>query len=55
MFRAAFPTSTAEDEAAEMAWISKGSKGQYGDTHKAGVEHDESRKLSGTWSVVPCL
>ncbi|ORY74311.1 hypothetical protein BCR35DRAFT_306776 [Leucosporidium creatinivorum] len=49
LFRAAFPTSSAEDEAAEMAWLAKGAKGKYGDTKAAGVESDPDRKLTGTW------
>ncbi|KAK4699462.1 hypothetical protein P7C70_g6800, partial [Phenoliferia sp. Uapishka_3] len=49
LFRAAFPTSSEAEEAAEMKWIAKGSRKMYGDTEAAGVEHDESRKLSGTW------
>ncbi|KAL8286441.1 hypothetical protein RQP46_004458 [Phenoliferia psychrophenolica] len=49
LFRAAFPHATEESEAAEMAWISKGSRNRYGDTKAAGLEHDESKKLSGTW------
>lgn len=49
MFRAAFPTASAAEEATEMAWIAKGSKGKYGNTKAAGVEHDEARKLTGTW------
>ncbi|KAK4053452.1 hypothetical protein OIV83_001619 [Microbotryomycetes sp. JL201] len=49
LFRAAFPTASSEDEATEMAWIRKGSKGKYGDTRKAGAEHDETQKLSGVW------
>lgn len=32
-----------------MRWIAVGSRGQYGDTVKAGMEHNESKKLSGTW------
>ncbi|GAA5866128.1 hypothetical protein JCM1840_005082 [Sporobolomyces johnsonii] len=49
LFRAAFPGASAEDEAAEMRWIAVGSRGMYGDTAAAGVEHDETKKLSGTW------
>ncbi|KAM0788485.1 hypothetical protein ACM66B_001618 [Microbotryomycetes sp. NB124-2] len=49
LFRAAFPTASLNDEATEMAWIREGSKGKYGDTYKAGAEHDETQKLSGVW------
>lgn len=49
MFRAAFPTATEQDEASEMRWITTGSRGKYGDTAKAGNEHNETQKLSGTW------
>lgn len=49
LFRAAFPTATAEEEATEMRWIAVGARGIYGDTVAAGLEHLESRKLSGTW------
>lgn len=49
LFRAAFPFATEEEEKLEMRWIAVGSRGQYGDTVKAGMEHDESKKLSGTW------
>lgn len=52
LFRAAFPTASEDDEAAEMAWISRGSRNRYGDTKLAGLEADESKKLSGTWFVV---
>ena len=52
LFRAAFPTATEEEEAAEMVWISKGSRNRYGDTRAAGLEHDETKKLSGTWCGV---
>lgn len=34
-----------------MRWIVVGSRGQYGDTAAAGMEHVESKKLSGTWCV----
>ncbi|GAA6010226.1 hypothetical protein JCM11491_005400 [Sporobolomyces phaffii] len=53
MFRAAFPTSTEQDEAVEMRWIAIGSRGKYGDTAKAGNEANETKKLSGTW--IPAL
>ncbi|GAA5976307.1 hypothetical protein JCM10908_005451 [Rhodotorula pacifica] len=49
LFRAAFPTATEDEEAVEMRWIVVGSRGQYGDTAAAGMEHVESKKLSGTW------
>ena len=52
MFRAAFPHATEQDEQVEMRWITTGSRGKYGDTAKAGHEDDESKKLSGTWSVI---
>ncbi|KAM0754551.1 hypothetical protein T439DRAFT_321586 [Meredithblackwellia eburnea MCA 4105] len=52
LFRAAFPTATDTDEEVEMKWISKGCRGKYGDTHAAGLEHDETKKLSGTWIPV---
>ena len=51
LFRAAFPTATEDEEAVEMRWIVVGSRGQYGDTAAAGMEHVESKKLSGTWCV----
>lgn len=51
LFRAAFPTATEDEEAVEMRWIVVGSRGQYGDTAAAGMEHIESKKLSGTWCV----
>ncbi|GAA6058601.1 hypothetical protein JCM10212_004012 [Sporobolomyces blumeae] len=49
MFRAAYPTASEQDEAAEMRWITTGSRGKYGDTAAAGNEADETKKLSGTW------
>ncbi|GAA5821454.1 hypothetical protein JCM11251_004632 [Rhodosporidiobolus azoricus] len=49
LFRAAFPFATTDEELAEMRWIAVGSRGQYGDTATAGLEHDETKKLSGTW------
>ncbi|KAI5481561.1 transcription regulator HTH, APSES-type [Pseudohyphozyma bogoriensis] len=49
LFRAAFPTATEGEESVEMNWIAKGSRARYGDTKKAGAEHDETRKLSGVW------
>lgn len=49
LFRAAYPLASDSEEATEMAWISKSSRSRYGDTKKAGAEHDDSRKLSGTW------
>ena len=51
LFRAAFPTATDEEETKEMHWVATDSKGRYGDTVVAGNEHDETKKLSGTWSV----
>lgn len=54
-FRAAFPTATEAQELAEMDWIARDSGNRYGDTRKAGAEHDETRRLSGTWSVFPPL
>lgn len=35
-----------------MRWVAVGSRGKYGDTAIAGMEHDESKKLSGTWCVL---
>jgi hypothetical protein len=35
-----------------MQWIAIGSRGQYGDTAEAGMEHEEAKKLSGTWCVL---
>ncbi|GJN87180.1 hypothetical protein Rhopal_000125-T1 [Rhodotorula paludigena] len=49
LFRAAFPTASADEETLEMRWVAVGSRGTYGDTAKAGNEEDESKKLSGTW------
>ncbi|GAA5826657.1 hypothetical protein JCM3770_007099 [Rhodotorula araucariae] len=49
LFRAAFPLASEVEEATEMRWVSTGSRGMYGDTKLAGSEHDESKKLSGTW------
>ncbi|GAA5983081.1 hypothetical protein JCM11641_004905 [Rhodosporidiobolus odoratus] len=49
LFRAAFPLASADEEALEMRWVAVGSRGQYGDTTAAGMEYDESKKLSGTW------
>ncbi|GAA6000313.1 hypothetical protein JCM10207_007954 [Rhodosporidiobolus poonsookiae] len=49
LFRAAFPMASADEELLEMRWISTGSRGQYGDTAVAGQEHDDTKKLSGTW------
>ena len=51
LFRAAFPVATEEEEIIEMNWIALDSRGRYGNTKIAGAEHDETRKLSGTWSV----
>ena len=34
-----------------MHWIARDSRGRYGNTEAAGAEHDETRKLSGTWCV----
>ena len=52
LFRAAFPVATEEEEMTEMHWIALDSRGRYGNTKVAGAEHDETRKLSGTWSVI---
>ncbi|GAA5907305.1 hypothetical protein JCM6882_002802 [Rhodosporidiobolus microsporus] len=49
LFRAAFPFATTDEELTEMRWIAVGSRGQYGDTAAAGLEDDETKKLSGTW------
>ncbi|BGP14383.1 hypothetical protein JCM10213_004507 [Rhodosporidiobolus nylandii] len=49
LFRAAYPLAAAEEEAQEMRWVAIGSRGQYGDTAAAGLEDDETKKLSGTW------
>lgn len=51
LFRAAFPTATEAQEEREMQWIIKNPRQKYGDTRKAGVEDDETKKLSGTWCV----
>lgn len=51
MFRAAFPGASEQEEAAEMRWITTGSRGKYGDAAAAGNEGDESKKLAGTWCV----
>ncbi|GAA5858516.1 hypothetical protein JCM8547_007342 [Rhodosporidiobolus lusitaniae] len=49
LFRAAFPTASESEETREMHWVAVESRGNYGDTAKAGMEHVEAKKLSGTW------